>query len=322
MNQLITEGHTSEVIRPDPINDLIASFFSSRAKTTIKAYQQDLQGFHKFLKVNSVNEAARALLSGTNAQANFVTMKYKAYLIDEAKLAPATVNRRLAALRSLVHLARTLGFVSWDLEIENQQHTPYRDTKGIGTEGIKKIFQYLESKQDTKSIRDNAILRLLFDLGLRRQEALNIDLEDLNLRDATVAILGKGRTEKETLSLPSPTVEAIEKWLAIRGATCDGPLFLRLDKAKDGSNRRLTGTGLYSIIRELGARVGFKMTVHGVRHSAISECCKIIAEHKLGIETVLKFSRHKSLNTALIYFDHLENKQGQLADLVASKATI
>ena len=316
-NQLLPKGLNYAT---DNFGDLVNSFLQGRTGTTLKAYSADLQALAQFLEVDGVNEAARSLLTLPPGQANALALKFKAHLID-LKLSPATVNRRLSALRSLVHFARVIGLIQWELEVENQQHQQYRDTKGVGTESVKKIFQHLEQKQDAKSIRDNAILHLLFDLGLRRQEVCNIDLEDLNLDDTTVAILSKGRIEKEKLSLPTPTVEALKKWLAVRG-THPGPLVFRLDKAADGSKRRLTGTGLYQAIKDLGAKVGLRgITVHGLRHSAITECCKVIAENGLGVETLVKFSRHKSLNTAMVYMDHLEDQQGKLAALVAKKVS-
>ncbi len=47
-----------------------------------------------------------------------------------------------------------------------------------------------------------AILRCLYDLGLRRAEVVRLDLEDLDLAGGTVGILGKGRTQKMKLTLP------------------------------------------------------------------------------------------------------------------------
>lgn len=308
----------SSLVPSVSMGELVEEFLKGRKQTTIKAYKEDLSSFSRFVGVTSIAEAAKALLSRPHGEANLLGLKYKNSLI-ESKLQSATVNRKLSALRSLVKFARILGIVSYELEVENQENQAYRDVKGVGSEGIKKIFQFLEGKIDQKSIRDLALLRMLFDLGLRRQEVCLIELKDLNLEQFTLAILGKARNQKELLTVPAQTIETIKNWLLIRGNE-DGPLFYRLDKGSDGCRRRLSGTGLYTIIKELGRKVGIeKMTVHKIRHSAISTCCEAIAENKLGIETLLKFSRHKSLNTALIYMDHLDDKQGQLAELVSKK---
>lgn len=302
------------------VQDLVSAFLSGRKQTTIQSYKQDLQHFSRFLQVADLNEAAAILLNLQHGQANALVLKYKVYLIDQLKLQSATVNRQLSALRSLVKLARTMGLVSWTLEIENQKHESYRDVRGIGESGIKAMLQSIENGTDLKSIRDCSILRLLFDLGLRRNEVCELDLTDVNLEQGTLAVLGKGKSNKELLSLPQPTIDALKKWIGLRGFH-EGALFFRLDRASNGSQKRLTGTGLYSIIKELGSKAGIKTTVHKIRHTSITACAQAIAENNLGIESVLKFSRHKNLNTALIYFDHLEDKQGKLASLVAKKAS-
>ena len=70
---------------------------------------------------------------------------------------------------------------------------------------------------DAKGLRDGALLRLLFDLGLRRSEVVRLDLADWDRQAGTVAVLGKGRTAKVLLTLPLPTRIALEAWLSLRG---------------------------------------------------------------------------------------------------------
>ena len=301
------------------IEGLIQSFLSGRKLTTIEAYRRDLQEFRDFLKVDSLDLAARHLLGLPHGQANALVLSYKIHLTDELKLQSATVNRRLAALRSLVKLAGTVGLVSWKIEIQNERNQAYRDVSGIGTEGIKSIFRYLENRNDSKSIRDAAIFHMLFDLGLRRNEVCSIDLADLYLERAVVAIIGKGKTQKQLVTLPQPTVTALQKWLTVRGPN-EGPLFFRLDKARSDDLRRLTGTGLYSIIKDLGRKVGIKsITVHRLRHDSITTALKVAAENNIGLDDVQKFSRHSDIKTLLIYKDEIDNAQAKIAALVAGK---
>jgi integrase/recombinase XerC len=184
---------------------------------------------------------------------------------EAGRLAPATVNRRLTAIRSLVKLGRTLGMVGWGLEVEGVRSEAYRDTKGPGRDGFGKLLARLQGRTDPKALRDRAALRLLFDLTLRRGEVVRLDVEDLDLQAGTVAVLGKGRREKATLTLPGPTREALRAWLAARGQA-PGPLFPSLAPGRRG---RLTGSGLYRVIRGLGAGVGLRVRPHMLRHSAM-----------------------------------------------------
>jgi integrase/recombinase XerC len=87
--------------------------------------------------IRSCSSAAAAvalLVAGPAGQANTLSIGYKAHLSDRG-LAPATIARRLAALRSIVKPARTLGHVTWTIDIGSPRAEAYRDTRGPGLEG-------------------------------------------------------------------------------------------------------------------------------------------------------------------------------------------
>jgi len=292
---------------------LMRQFLSGKSERTILAYRQDLEDFWAFVGATSVNEAARSLLALSLGEANSVALAYRTHLLDR-RLKPATVNRRLASLRSLVTLARTLGMVTWTLEVKNERRTPYKDTRGPGTHAFREMLALLAERGNRKAIRDRAILRLLFDLALRRGEVAALDLQDLDLQQATLLVLGKGHREKLSLTLAEPTRQALAGWVEVRGAD-PGPLFLNLDRAGKGS--RLTGTSIFRMVRDLGRKVGVAVRPHGLRHTAITEACKAAQTNGMGIEEVLDFSRHADVKTLMVYRDRERNVQGRLASMVA-----
>src|SRR5439155_2189506 len=128
-----------------------------------------------------------------------------------------------------IKLGRTLGLVSFVLEVQSVKSNPYRDTRGPVRDGFRDMLDALAKRNDRKSMRDRAILRCLFDLGLRRAEVLRLDMDDLDLEAGTVAVLGKGRTSKMKLTLPPETKKALEVWLGVRGAA-PGPLFCSMNR--------------------------------------------------------------------------------------------
>src|SRR6516165_11835539 len=150
---------------------LLTAFFNGRKAETIKAYQADLDDFRAFLKSATLEQAAHLLLASNLGQANAIVLDYKAHLLGR-QLTPATINRRLAALRSLVKLARTVGLIPWKLEVEGMKSEGYRDTRGPGRIGFRDMLHVLDRRKDVKAVRDRTILRCLFDLGLRRAEVL------------------------------------------------------------------------------------------------------------------------------------------------------
>ena len=291
---------------------LLHAFLNGRKPETIAAYRQDLEDFQAFIQSPSLEQAASLLLARGPGEANALALDYKANLIDR-KLAANTINRRLTALRSLVKLGRTLGMVSWTIEVQSVKADPYRDTRGPGRAGFRDMLDSLAKRKDPKSMRDRALLRCLFDLGLRRAEVLRLDLEDLDRESGNVAVLGKGRTEKIKLTLPPETKKALEAWINVRG-DAPGPLFCSMNRAKPGVGR-LTAIGLYGVVRELGRKIGLKVWPHGLRHAAITEALDLTGGN---VRAVQRFSRHRDVRILERYDDNRRDLAGEVAKQVAA----
>jgi len=298
---------------------LVQAFLEGRTGTTTEAYTRDLTEFRDFLGLATLEQASAFLCSQSLGDANSIALEYRASL-KERGYQSNTINRRLASLRSLVKFARTLGLISWSLEVKNEKAQAYRDTSGITPE----VFQVLlnkSAKQSSKgkSARDTSILRLMYDLGLRRAEVLGLDIEDIDFKNHTILILGKGRTQKEKMTLSPQSEQALLSWVQIRGNQA-GAIFTDFDRAKKNPGR-LSATGLTLLIRALGKRIGIKLSPHKLRHSAITQACKLAQANNIDLEEVLDFSRHKNVQTLMIYRDRERNVQGTLAALVGSTAT-
>ncbi|MHC4091581.1 MAG: tyrosine-type recombinase/integrase [Planctomycetota bacterium] len=293
---------------------LVAAFLSGRNQRTLRAYRRDLEDFVAFVGAPSLDLAASMLLSRTPGGANTLALGYRSHLVERG-LAAATINRRLASLRSLVKLARTLGMVPWTLEVANVRTEPYRDTRGPGRGGVRALLEELETRQDPKAIRDRTIVRLLFDLGLRRGEVVSLDVEHVDLEAGTLAVLGKGRDTRVKLTLPEPTTQTLQAWLQARGAE-PGPLFTNFDRA--GKGNRLTGRSLHRIVWTLGRRVGLDVRPHGVRHAAITEALDLTGGN---VRSVQRFARHRDVRVLNLYDDNRTDLGGQVARLVAGQLT-
>src|SRR5664280_2297940 len=262
---------------------IVETFLSGRSPRTLEAYRQDLGDFARFLGAASAEEASRLFMAGGKGKANETAHAYRASLLDRG-LAPATVNRRLAAVRSLVKVARLFGLVDFVVEVQSVKSQAYRDTKGPGRIGVRRLLDELETRTGEKATRDRALVRLLYDLGLRRGEAVALDLEDVDLQAGAVSIIGKGRTERETLTLPEQTKAALGAWIAVRGA--------------------------------LGDSVGLVVRPHGLRHAAVTEALDATNGN---VRAVQKFSRHRDLRVLTRYDDNRVDLGGEVARLVAAR---
>ena len=292
---------------------LVDSFLKGRSEKTQRAYGGDLEDFRLFVEAETLDEAAGCLMVNGQGAANGLALDYKDSLIQRG-FSTNTINRHLASLRSFVKLARTLGMVPWTLDISNVKGKAYRDTRGPGRTGYRLLLDKLDERLDAKARRDRAAVRLLYDLALRRGEVVALDVEDVDIKAGTVAILGKGRTQKERLTIPEPTREVLADWLEARG-TEDGPLFVNFDRA--GKGNRLTGTSLYRIIRDLGQDVGLNVRPHGLRHAAITEALDLTNGN---VRAVQRFSRHVDMRTLKHYDDNRQDLGGEVAALVAKAA--
>jgi integrase/recombinase XerC len=301
----------STALQSSPAEALLRAFWSGKNPRTLAAYQQDWADFCAFMGIPDSREVAVRLISLSGGEANATASCYQSHLVERG-LAAATINRRLAALRSLVKLARTLGLVNFTLEISSLKSCSYRDTRGPGSRGVSLLVQTAKSRVDAKGTRDTAILRLLYDLGLRRGEAVNLDLADFNVDAGTVSVIGKGRTERETLTLPKATRQALRAWLSVRGSE-PGPLFTNFDRA--GKGQRLTGRSVERIVKRLGQEAGVAARPHGLRHAAITEALDLT---RGDVRAVQRFSRHRDLKTLTIYDDNRRDMGGEVAKLVAN----
>ncbi|MBB6051659.1 tyrosine-type recombinase/integrase [Armatimonas rosea] len=289
-------------------SELLALFLESHSPTTMAAYRRDLDDYAAFCG-SETPTAIADLLALAAGDANRRALAYRTHL-RQRKLSPATINRRLAALRSLSKLARLLGQTTWALEVTNLASEAYRDTRGPGRETVQGMLALAE-----QSPRDHALLRLLYDLGLRRAEVCSLDVADLET--TRLWVLGKGRLEKTPLELPAPTRQALLDWLAVRGSE-PGALFTNQDRSGKGDGR-LSGRSVHRIVGKYAEALGVSARPHGLRHTAITEACKAATAAGIGIEEVLDFSRHKSLAVLMRYRDRERNVQGKLAALVAGE---
>jgi len=296
-----------------PAVRLVNAFMSGRSERTADAYRQDLAEFTRWIGAGSVQEAAGQLIGCGHGMANETALRYRAALLDRG-LAPATVNRRLAAARSMVKLARTLGMVPWSLEVPSVKGEAYRDTRGPGVDGFRSVVEHLNKRIDAgdpRATRDRAAVRLMYDLGLRRGEVVGLDVEHVDLTAGVVRILGKGRTEREERTLPEPTKAALTRWLDVRGRVA-GPLFINFDRA--GKGGRLTGRGLAYIVKAAGVAVGMVVRPHGLRHAAITAALDATGGD---LRAVQRFSRHRDPRTLMKYDDNRTDLGGKVAALIA-----
>ena len=299
-------------LNSDILGDLLAN---KRSVQTRQAYAKDLRDFFTFIaNSDPTPELVGEFLALEQFDALALVLNYRQHLINKG-LKESTVNRRLAAIKSLVNYARTIGRCKFTLaDIKNEKVRRYTDTSGIPTDQMKTLLELCD-RTTLKGKRDYAIFRLLWSNALRRGEISNANVTDLDIDNRCLWIQGKGRgTDKEKIELGLATLEAIQDWLTARGRVRkNSPLFCTLDYCTKG--HRLSGEAIYTIVRELAekAKIKKRLSPHRIRHSSITAALDATGGD---VRRVQKLSRHHDLNTLMIYDDNRQNAQGEITNLL------
>lgn len=297
-------------------DDLISQLLQDkRSANTKAAYERDLRDFFGVV-ANSPSPSPQLVaefLSLDRFAAVSLVLKYKAYLLQK-RLKPATINRRLAAIKSLIKFARKVGRCGYSLEdIEGERNQAYRDTTGIGIDAFKRVLKQCD-RSSVKGLRDFAIMHLFWSNALRRNELASLDVRDFEPNDKTLAILGKGQAQKQVITISEATTQAILAWLnARKSIDPNAPLFVAVSHNKRG--HRLTGEALRQLVEGycLKAGVSKKMSPHRLRHSSITHALDETGD----VRKVQKLSRHRKIETVMIYDDNRTNVQGSLSELLS-----
>ena len=324
---IIPPGAVPEVIAGQPLRqtapapDVIALLLANKqSAATRRAYAGDLADFFRAGDSGGPAPAAvQSFLQGATSEIALRLAVYKGEMLARG-LAEATVNRRLAAVRSLLKFAHRIGGSVTDGRglVDGEKVQSYRDTRGVDLKTLKRLVGLpAELHGDTlRGLRDAALLRLLGENALRRAEVCALDVGDFSLSEMRLQIIGKGRgTQKAPITLSPKCAGALAAYLVTAGHAADsaGPLFQSLDRRPGHKGARLTPNGLYGLIGDYGRRLGLDLTPHKLRHSAITAALDAGGT----VREVQKLSRHAKLETLQRYDDSRADHQGKMSQLLS-----
>jgi integrase/recombinase XerC len=260
---------------------------------TIKSYREDLLQLEEFLQ----SAACR-----TPADATSPVLRRFASGLHAAGYAPSTIARKLASLRSFYAFGQREGWIRGNpAKPLRSPRRPRKLPKFLTGDEIARLLA-APRPAAAGGLRDRAILELMYSAGVRVQELVNLDDTDLDLRNGTVRVRGKGRRERLGI-VGSHARTALRAWLATRPKTGAGvvsspgrgqqPLFTN----KFG--RRLSVRGVARLLDKHLAVAGLagRASPHTLRHSFATHLLDAGAD----IRSVQELLGHKSLVTTQIY---------------------
>lgn len=334
---------------------LLQAFFERRSDLTVRNYRIDLIHFSRWWRAGghlveetrsgkataSIDLESVAVPETIDARDTFVSaVLTEFYQLDSMEAvaaiisyqydlksgalgqvyAPKTINHRIAALRAVTGLARTLGLCQLDLsQIELVPTTLTRDTMGCGEDGVRKIGELLEedfaNAQDPaeklRAMRDRLLVVLMYDLGLRRFESIQPRWpEDVDLRGGRLRFRGKQRPAKEWFEvLDEDTIVVIDEYLTVRGTEKGYLVYGRK------IDRKLNERTVNKIVTKVSQRTNVHVTPHGFRHTATTV---LLDKTDGNVRTVAAFLRHKGLGIVQDYDDARRGLAKKMSKLLST----
>jgi len=208
--------------------------------------------------------------------------------------APRSVMRRLSAVRSFLRYLVKRGLLADDPTADlRSPKLPRRLPRFVPEEDLHALFE-AEWGTDESSLRDRAVLELLYGTGMRLSELVGLDRESIDLRARTARVLGKGSKERVVI-FGEPAAVAIEAYLGAlraRGVPAHGPLFPgRKGRLSGRTVQRLVGAQLKRLARAGGR------TPHALRHSFATH----MLDRGADLRAIQELLGHESLATTQVY---------------------
>jgi site-specific recombinase XerD len=202
------------------------------------------------------------------------------------RLAPATIARKLAAVRAFLRF--TLG----PARVPDARFAPRRPRRLPSAPKPEEIDAELEALGNGAplEIRNRALAELIYSAGLRSREAVDLDLADVDFEREAVRVLGKGSKER-VVPLGEEAAYWLARWLQLRSSLATGAQDALFISAR---GRRLDT----STVRRLLPHP------HRFRHAFATH----LLEGGADLRTIQELLGHSSLSTTQVY-SHVDGKR-------------
>jgi integrase/recombinase XerD len=280
--------------------DLAASSFLNHlqierglAANSIAAYKRDLTKFNAFLNGSALNDVTPEVINSFESS------------LREAKLAVASINRIDSTLRTFFkHLQQEYGFADPTLEIAPSK-SARRLPKALTIKQIVSMIDAAFREGDPITIRDQAMLELLYSSGARVSELIGINLNDLSTVQTddgeirTLKLRGKGSKER-IVPLGSFASKAIDTYcvrirpdLSAKSSKPSSALFL------NSRGGRISRQSAWQMVLDSAKAAGVTEHVspHVFRHSYATH----LLDGGADIRVVQELLGHASVTTTQIY---------------------
>jgi integrase/recombinase XerD len=260
------------------------------SENTTAAYRNDLSQFLTFLE-------------GCDHVAGWPDVSYLmvAQYVDMMKsrsYASSSVARKVAALKSFFHFLIARRIIEEDPTAGlDSPKVKKRLPKTLTFDDVERLLDSPSERRTPKTLRDSALLALLYATGMRVSEVVSLQLDNLDINEGVMRSPGKDGQNRE-LPFDEKTEQVLRTYLT------DGRPYLIKDRAEralflNHRGQQLTRQGLWLIIKAYArrAKLSGEVTPHTLRHS--------FAAHKLrggsNLKEIQQLLGHANVSTTQIY---------------------
>jgi integrase/recombinase XerD len=269
----------------DPeLESFLALAAARLAPRTVEAYRRDLNALADWLG---------------RPPGSVTTQELERWIAElrAAGLAPATIARRVASVRSFLRHLVLVGSAAVNAAAELELPRRVRRLPRTLSPGEAERLIDASAGTTPRALRDAALVELLYGAGLRVSEAVSLEKAGIDLERRLVRVAGKGGKER-VVPVGRRAVEALRRYLSRGRPHLDrkrrAELFLN---AQGGA---LTRAGAFLILRRLAAKAGLepeRVHPHLLRHSFATH----LLEGGADLRSVQEMLGHADLSTTELY---------------------
>lgn len=262
-------------------------------KNTVSAYLSDAEKYVDYLYDKRINNIKRA---DKRTVAGFIKR------LEKEGKSPSTIARSVASVRYFYDYLLSQGMVKENFAHKIKPPKLEKNIPEILSSSEVALFLDQPSGADPKSVRDKAMLEVLYATGIRATELIELNVSDINFSIGYMRCKKDG--EERIIPLGKPAVAALENYLNV----------IRKEIAKDGeqalfvnmNGTRMTRQGFWKIVKYYGETAGIKkeITPHTLRHSFAVH----LLENGADIHSIQTMLGHSDISSTKIYTEVINKR--------------
>jgi len=259
------------------------------SQKTIIAYKNDLKSFQDF----NYNKFDQKNIKGVNYS------QIRSWIVSLVgdKISNTSINRKISSLNSYYKFLLKIGDIKINplnehkaLKTKSTIQLPFSETE------ISNVLNPLNFDKSFEGQRDYLILELLYTTGIRRQELIDLKIQNIDYSNKRIKVLGK-RNKERYIPLISSTIESIDKYLnyrcELKNIKCNDKLFLT------SRGKSIYDNLVYRITKKYftGFSTKSKKSPHILRHSFATH----LLNNGADLNSVKDLLGHTSLAATQVY---------------------